>query len=178
MKKSFGETLWEWFKALVVAGVLAVIVRYFIFIPLRVEGDSMEPALQADSYLLFHKVNAIDRFDIILFRDDNGEVYIKRVVGLPGETVAYQDDMLFIDGQRVLEPFLDEAREENQIFTTDFTIPESANEQKIPSGHYFVLGDNRPRSKDSRMFGFVPFESVEGTAKVVIYPFDQMHLIK
>ena len=178
MKRPFSEIVWEWTKALVVAIGMALFIRYFVLIPVQVEGDSMEPALQPASYILYHQLTPIDRFDIILFHDDYGEVYIKRVVGLPGETVAYENDRLYINGELITEPFLKQAREENQIYTTDFSITEAADQQEVPAGHYFVLGDNRPRSKDSRMFGFVPEASVEGKAQVVIYPLNQITWIK
>lgn len=178
MKKPFSEIVWEWTKALVVAIGMALFIRYFVLIPVQVEGDSMEPTLQPASYILYHQLTPIDRFDIILFHDDYGEVYIKRVVGLPGETVAYENDRLYINGELITEPFLKQAREENQIYTTDFSITEAADQQEVPAGHYFVLGDNRPRSKDSRMFGFVPETSVEGKAQVVIYPLNQIAWIK
>lgn len=178
MKKSFSERVWEWTKALTVAMGMALFIRYFVLIPVQVEGSSMEPTLQPASFILYHHLNPIQRFDIILFHDDHGEVYIKRVVGLPGETIAYQDDRLYINGELIKEPFLAQVREENQIYTTDFSITEAANEQEVPEGHFFVLGDNRPRSKDSRMFGFVPEASVEGKAQVVIYPLNQVTWIK
>lgn len=178
MKKSFSERMWEWTKALTVAMVMALFIRYFVLIPVQVEGSSMEPTLQPASFILYHHLNPIERFDIILFHDDHGEVYIKRVVGLPGETIAYQNDHLYINGERIKEPFLQQVQEKNQIYTTDFSITESANEQEVPEGHFFVLGDNRPRSKDSRMFGFVPEASVEGKAQVVFYPLNQIAWIK
>lgn len=178
MKKPLSEILWDWAKATVVAIGLALLVRYFLLIPLQVEGDSMTPALKPDSYLLYHQSKSVNRFDIILFHDDSGVAYIKRVVGLPGETVAYQNDQLYIDGAKISEPFLDNTLQSNQVFTTDFSIIEAVDEQEVPDDHYFVLGDNRPRSKDSRMFGFVPSESVEGKARVIIYPFDQIAWIK
>ena len=178
MKKPFSERMWDWTKALTVAMVMALFIRYFVLIPVQVEGSSMEPTLQPASFILYHHLNPIERFDIILFHDDHGEVYIKRVVGLPGETIAYQNDHLYINGERIKEPFLQQVQEKNQIYTTDFSITESANEQEVPEGHFFVLGDNRPRSNDSRMFGFVPEASVEGKAQVVFYPLNQIAWIK
>lgn len=178
MRKSLSETIWQWSKALAVAIGLAFFIRYFIFIPLQVEGDSMAPMLKPDNYLIYHQSKSIDRFDTILFHDESGATYIKRVVGLPGETVAYKNDQLYINGEHIPEPFLANTLESNQIFTSDFSIVEAGDESKIPEGHYFVLGDNRPRSKDSRMFGVIPGESVVGKARMIIYPFDQIAWIK
>lgn len=178
MRKSITESLWNWIKAIVVAFGMALIVRYFLLIPVQVEGDSMAPALQPGDYILYHPISSIDRFDIILFHDENGVAYIKRVVGMPGETVVYLNDQLFIDGQQISEPFLSKKSESNQVFTADYSIIEATDVQEVPEHHYFVLGDNRPRSKDSRMFGFVPQEAIEGKARLIIYPFDQFTWIQ
>lgn len=138
----------------------------------------MAPALEPDSYILYDQSKSVERFDIILFHDDYGMAYIKRVIGLPGETVSYQNDHLYINGEMISEPFLEKSWKTNQVFTADFSISAATEEEVVPVGHYFVLGDNRPRSKDSRMFGFVPVESIEGQARMTIYPLDQLGWIQ
>lgn len=178
MKKSLSDCIWDWFKAFLVAFLIALFIRYFVLIPLKVEGDSMSSTLEPDTYILYSKNKKVDRFDIVLFHDANNQVFIKRVIGLPGETVVYQDDQLFINGKKVSEPFLHNDLEEEQVFTTDYPLSEEMNNKKIPADSYFVLGDNRPRSKDSRMLGFIPIEAIEGQARLVIYPLNQFSMLE
>lgn len=178
MKKSLSDIVWDWFKAFLIAFLIALFIRYFVLIPLKVVGDSMSPTLEPDSYILYSKNKNVDRFDIVLFHDANNQVFIKRVVGLPGETIIYQDDQLFINDKKVSEPFLQDDLNQEQVFTSDFPLPEDLQNKKIPEDSYFVLGDNRPRSKDSRMFGFIPIDAIEGQARLVIYPISQFSILE
>ncbi|WP_062532928.1 signal peptidase I [Jeotgalibaca dankookensis] len=177
MKKSLSDCIWDWFKAFLVAFLIALSIRYFVLIPLKVVGDSMSPTLEPDTYILYSKNKKVDRFDIVLFHDANNQVFIKRVIGLPGETIVYQDDQLFINDKKVSEPFLHNDLDEEQVFTTDFPLSEDLDNNKIPVDSYFVLGDNRPRSKDSRMLGFIPIEAIEGQARLVIYPLNRFSIL-
>lgn len=177
MKKSLSDCIWDWFKAFLVAFLIALSIRYFVLIPLKVVGDSMSPTLEPDTYILYSKNKKVDRFDIVLFHDANNQVFIKRVIGLPGETIVYQDDQLFINDKKVSEPFLHNGLDEEQVFTTDFPLSEDLDNNKIPVDSYFVLGDNRPRSKDSRMLGFIPIEAIEGQARLVIYPLNRFSIL-
>ncbi len=95
--------------------------------------------------------SAIKRFDVVVFRADNGAILIKRIIGLPGETVRYLDDQLYINGQPVAEPFLKkniQKDHETAPYTTNFASQELLNQKKLSKDCYFVLGDNRRMSKD------------------------------
>lgn len=162
----------KWLKATLIAMGIVVFVRYFLLIPINVAGDSMSPQLEPNSYIVYGPYAKIERFDIILFHDNQGESYIKRIIGLPGETLAYRDDQLYINGEALEEPHLAENRNSNQLLTPDFELESLTGEKEIPEDSYFVMGDNRSRSKDSRMFGFVPQGAINGKARMVIYPFD------
>lgn len=177
-KKHFHKKANEWFKAVIVAGGIILFLRYFIFIPISVAGDSMSPTLTADHYIIYHPSRSIERFDIVLFYDSQGEAYLKRVIGLPGETLVYESDQLYINGNVIPEPYLEQNRKNNQLLTPDFTLESLVGVSSIPEDSYFVMGDNRPRSKDSRMFGFVPQQSIKGKASMVIYPFDSLAVIR
>jgi len=103
--------------------------------------------------------------------------YIKRVIGLPGDTVEVRDDVLYINGKAMEEPYLEESKEDNDLFgkfTADFTLQELTGETYVPEESIFVLGDNRINSNDSRFFGFIPKESIIGEVKFQFYPLDDI----
>ncbi|WP_100371853.1 signal peptidase I [Bacillus sp. FJAT-45037] len=161
----------DWLKAIIVALLFATIIRAFFFISYEVRGESMMPSAYDGERFIINKVgyNFVepDRFDLIVFHATETEDYIKRVIALPGDTVQYVDDRLYINGEYVDEPFLVERVEEgNRMpYTYDFAYP-----QVIPEGHVFVLGDNRPYSKDSRMIGPISYESIVGKVDMRFWP--------
>lgn len=168
----------KWLKAVLLALGIASFIKYFIFIPVTVEGISMDPTLQTGNHILYETFTSIERFDIILFHDAKGNSYIKRVIGLPGESLSYHEDQLYINSEPIDDSFIFEKNDMvNQVFTPDFTLESITGVDVIPEDSYFVLGDNRTRSKDSRMFGFVPKDSVEGKAILIFYPFDDFKIL-
>ena len=146
--------------------LLIIIIRTFIVTPIRVNGDSMNPTLKDGEIMILNKIgysiNGVERFDIVVV-DYNGDKLIKRVIGLPGETLKYENNVLYINGQEVEEPYLNES-------TEDFNIT-SLGYSKIPRDCYFVLGDNRDDSKDSRIIGCVSEKQIKGKTSLVILPF-------
>lgn len=171
--------LWEWTKALLMAIALAVIIRTFLFAPFLVDGESMAPNLADQERLIVNKVIYLirepKRGEIVVFHATPEKDYIKRVVGLPGETIEFKDDQLYIDGEIVPEPELEHieaAYRENGIsYTRDF------GPVHIPEGHLFVMGDNRPNSEDSRELGPIPLETVVGRADLSFWPLPQFRLL-
>ena len=97
---------------------------------------------------------------------------IKRVVGLPGETIEYKDNFLYVNGEKYKEKFLGD-----EVITEDFSLKELGYD-KIPKGYYLVLGDNRENSKDSRSFGLVKEKDIVGLAWIRLYPFNKIKFIK
>ena len=177
IERSKTKKITDFLRLLLLSLAVAVFIRYFVFIPVKVEGSSMSPTLEHNTHIVYEPFTTLERFDIILFHDSQGEAFIKRIVGLPGERLRYEDDQLYINDEPIDEPILDLENEENQVDTADFTLESLTGLDVIPEENYYVLGDNRSRSKDSRMFGFVPKVSIEGKARLVIYPFDKIAIL-
>jgi len=183
-KKEKSE-LWEWTKALVIAFAIAVIIRYFLFTPIVVDGESMMPTLKDGDRMIVNKIGYTigkpDRFDIVVFHAPEGKDYIKRVIGLPGDYIEYKDDQLYINGEPFDEPYLDEYKSEitDGTLTQDFTLKDiDPSLEVIPEGYVFVMGDNRRYSKDSRHIGVVSEEKIIGNTNVVFWPLSDMKLVK
>lgn len=140
-----------------------ILVRTFICTPINVNGTSMSTTLKDGDIMLLNKIgmktNGLKRFDIVVIRTNNNFL-IKRIIGLPGETISYQDEKLYING-KVLED------EYNLNETGDFDPIE------IGDNEYFVMGDNRNVSKDSRLIGTVEKEDIIGKTNLIIFPFDK-----
>lgn len=183
-----------WLVGLIAALIL---IRQFVFTSVIVSGGSMDPTLQDRERVIALKRAKLKRFDIVTFPapDDPSKNYIKRVIGLPGETVEYKDDTLYIDGKKMSEPYLDEFKGELQngeFLTPDFTLEglQSRFEQtgdvkfpltdegKIPEGKLFVMGDNRQISKDSRLIGYVNEKDISGDVRFSFWPPSKFGVIK
>ncbi|MDM5249284.1 signal peptidase I [Lysinibacillus sp. G4S2] len=182
-EKQTRNEFWGWFKAIGLAIILTMGVRYFIVSPVAVQGASMEPTFENGDKVIVNKVGPrisnYDRFDIIVFEAKEDENFIKRIIGLPGDHIAYKDDVLYINGKAYDEPYLTEYKEalrDKGNFTYDFTLEEQLGEMTVPEGHFFVLGDNRRRSIDSRKqeVGFVSQDKILGTAEFVLWPFERL----
>ncbi|WP_202171254.1 signal peptidase I [Bacillus sp. USDA818B3_A] len=178
MKDRTKIEVYSWLKSIAFAFIISVLCRQFIFTPTTVFGESMSPAFQENDGLIVSKMSEIQRFDIIVFDapDSKGEHYIKRVIGLPGDRMEMKNDVLYINGKALPEPYLIENKKEN-IFnklTEDFSLQERTGVSKVPEGMLFVMGDNRLKSKDSRSFGYISYDSVIGEVKFRIYPLQEI----
>lgn len=172
---SKGKEILSTLMYIIVALVIFMLVRQFLFAPVSVEGDSMVPTLHDDDRLILNKVAGIDRFDIVVFNapDEPEKQYIKRVIGVPGDTIEVRDDVLFVNGEEVPEEYLAAdyfTVDESDNFTDDFNLAILTGMEKVPEGQYFLLGDNRINSKDSRFFGFVEESAIIGTTDLRIWP--------
>ncbi len=163
------SAIFGWLKVILLALIIAFGIRYFLISPVTVYGDSMDPTLHDGEHLFINKMANPDRFDIIVFPapDEEGAEYIKRVIGLPGDTVEYRSDELYINGKKYDEPYLDSEKESitSGYLTEDFKLselPACGGVNKVPKGELFVLGDNRRISKDSRYIGFIKEDDVLG----------------
>ncbi|PQF25487.1 signal peptidase I [Enterococcus mundtii] len=180
-KQRYIDRFWLFIKFLLCSIVIAFILRGFILIPVPVEGNSMENVLKQGDMVVMEKFSEIRRFDVVVFQLSDGTIYIKRVIGLPGETVSYEKDQLKINGQPVEEPYLSKnirSDHENAPYTTDFTLEELTGYAELPEDSYFVLGDNRRVSKDSRSFGTIARNEILGKARFVYYPLSEIKWIR
>lgn len=162
-KKSFNYYLKEYGPYLAVI-VIVLLIKQFLFSPVMVSGESMINTLKDSDIMIMDKIslntNPIKRFEIVVITYQN-RYLIKRVVGLPGEKIEYKDNKLYVNGEYVEEPFLDKEQ-----VTNDISL-------KVPEGFYFVLGDNRVNSNDSRYLGCFSLEKIEGRTSFTIFPFSR-----
>ncbi|MBS4217593.1 signal peptidase I [Bacillus sp. FJAT-49711] len=177
MKKSTKKEIYSWMKSIALAFIIAFICRQFLFTPTTVFGESMSPTFHEHDRIVVSKTTKIERFDVIVFNaPDANKHYIKRVIGLPGDRIKVQDDILYVNGKEIKEPYLIENKKGSPLnkITWDFTLKEITGKSNVPKGVYFVMGDNRLYSKDSRSFGFVSAESVIGEVKFRFYPLEKI----
>lgn len=151
--------------------VMVILIRTFIITPVRVNGTSMDPTLKNGEIMILNKIkynkNDIKRFDIVVIKMEK-ELLIKRVIGLPNEEVKYVDNKLYINGEYIKESFLND-----DVYTTNFSL-DDFKLKKIPENCYFVMGDNREVSLDSRTFGCFSKDKILGSANLVLFPFTKL----
>lgn len=139
--------------------VVIVVIRIFIATPVKVDGDSMYNTLNDNDIVLLSKLSSIDRFDIIVLKEnDNNATIIKRVIGMPGDKVKMRNNKIYIN---------------NKIIEDEYAYGETSDYDEITLGddEYFVLGDNRLISKDSRYFGAIKKSDIKGKAVFRLFPF-------
>ena len=149
--------------------VVVVLIRSFIVTPVTVSGSSMDPTLKDKEILLLAKFNKnYQRFDVVVINYENERI-IKRIIGVPGDNIKYVDNVLYVNDEKIDEPF-------SHGKTEDFTLEGITYDvyDKIPEGHYLVLGDNRPKSYDSRMIGLIDKEDIVGKSSIRIFPFNKI----
>jgi len=150
--------------------LVVILLRTFIVTPIQVDGASMYPTLEDKEILILKKYDkSFDRFEVVVF-DYNGSRLIKRVIGLPGERVEYKDNKLYIDGKEVKEDF------DRNSKTEDFVL-DDIGADIIPKGYYFVMGDNRDNSTDSRIIGLVSEKDIKGSTNLSVFPFNKIGTI-
>ena len=139
--------------------IVVVLIRSFIVTPVRVNGRSMYPTLKGGEIMLLNKLGKVNRFDIVVLKIDKEEDnLIKRIIGMPGETVEIKNNEIYIN---------------DEILTDKYGYGLTYDIDKITLGkdEYFILGDNRQISLDSRVFGTIKKEEIKGTTNFIIYPF-------
>ncbi|RYM05783.1 signal peptidase I [Sporolactobacillus sp. THM7-7] len=165
-----------WIRAIGLALLIVFVVRTFLIGNYVVDGPSMEPALQDGDRLLVNKLDYTfhepKRFDVVIFHATKTDDYVKRVIGLPGDTIRYANDQLYVNDKPIKESFLKSNK--NQLLsgqlTWDFTLHGLTGEMRVPKGKLWVMGDNRQNSADSRVFGFVSQNDVVGKVFLRYWP--------
>jgi signal peptidase I len=172
------ESIWSalsWVRDLAFSVLIAVVLIVFIYQPVKVEGTSMMPTLTDNERIFINKftyrfgLGAIERGDTVVFwyPQDPTKSYIKRVIGIPGDRVRVLSGQVFVNGQQLSEDYVPE-------INRDFASWRDGEEQTVPKESYFVLGDHRNASSDSRMWGWVPRENIYGKAVFVYWPLRSM----
>jgi len=187
----FGKEIFEWVKAIAIAVILVLIIRWLLFMPFIVDGPSMQPNFQTGERVIvnkiLYKIREPKRGEVIVFHvPEEGRNFIKRVIGVEGDTIRYEGDDLYVNGEKVEETYIKEAIDQahaeghnynNSQFSQNFPN-ESFTDAVVPKDHIFVLGDNRPESKDSRMIGFVSLDEVIGRSDIIFWPMDKAKIVK
>lgn len=170
-KRNTARELWDTLKFILLAAIIVIPIRMFIFQPFIVSGESMYPTFNNADYLIIDEFSYYlhdpKRGDVIVFHypNDPKRYFIKRVIGLPGDTIIFKDRGVTIknaenpDGVKLSEPYL-----------SQITIPGEQTEVVVDADHYFVMGDNRGFSSDSRAWGLLPRKNMVGKAGLRLLP--------
>ena len=158
MKGNFKKFLKEYVPYIVVL-ILVILIKKYVITPVKVNGNSMNNTLKNGDIMILniigYRFNDIKRFDIVVV-DDGDEYLIKRVIGLPGETIEYKDGTLFVNDKKVKD---------------NYGIGDTNDlKEKVPKNSYYVLGDNRNNSLDSRFFGAFTRNKIIGKTNLTIFP--------
>lgn len=165
-KKATKDIFWDYVPYIIII-IFVIIIRTYIATPIRVNGNSMDPTLSEGETMILNKIGlkkGIKRFDIIVV-NAGSDYIIKRIIAMPGETIAYIDGKLYINGKYMEDKY-------SLSKTEDFDVV------KLQDNEYFVMGDNRAISKDSRIIGPVTENQIEGKTNLVIFPFSKMGIVK
>src|SRR5271154_2503784 len=163
-----------WLRDMLISIVVSFFIITFLYQPVKVEGTSMAPRLHDQDRLFINKFaynfEKIERDDVVVFYypRDTQKSYIKRVIGLPGDTVRIADGQVFVNGRALAEPYVPER----------YRDVRSMDEFRVPEGEYFVMGDHRSISSDSRDFGPVERSLIYGKAAFVYWPREEMGVVR
>ena len=195
MAKEFKKsTVREYFESIVIAVILALFIRTFVVQAFKIPTGSMENNLLIGDHLLVNKfvfgptetslertllpIGTIKRGDVLVFKYpvEPDRDFIKRVIGLPGDTVELREKKVYINGKPLDEPyvhFLQPPGGESELHeVTSFDVRERYGPVTVPANQYFMMGDNRDNSQDSRYWGFMPRENVKGKALLIYWSYE------
>lgn len=175
---AIGSFIFSSIEAVVVALAISVVLYLFLMTPHEVVGTSMVPNFQSGEHLVANKLvynfRKPERGDVVIFKYSETRDFIKRVIAVPGDVLSLRDGRFYIN-DRVLDEskYLD-----SSVYTSGSDFLREGETTEIPLDHYFVVGDNRPHSSDSRTFGPVDISTIKAKAWVVYYPFDNFRVIE
>lgn len=214
---SMGRWLWEWTKSIVVAFFLFLVVRTFVVEAFQIPTGSMENTLLVGDFLLVNKMvygaeipgvsirlpafDPPEHGDIVVFepppsaRQAENTNYVKRIVGLPGDTLLMVEGALYVNGAPVPEPYAkhtrpyEDPRSPQFDWQRSFLVEDGRHVQEyrptrdnwgplaVPPEHFFVMGDNRDNSEDSRYWGFVPRDAIRGKPLIIYFSYDRNRIV-
>lgn len=165
-----------WMRDLMFSVIIAIVIILFLYQPVKVEGTSMMPSLVDQERIFINKfvyrlgLGDIGRGDTVVFHypTDPSKSYIKRVIGLPGDTIAIEEGRVYVNGKPLDEDYVPDEYRDRQ------TIPR----MRVPEDQYYVLGDHRSSSNDSRTWGPVPRQYIYGKAVFVYWPIEKMGILR
>ncbi|HLU99974.1 MAG TPA: signal peptidase I [Acidobacteriota bacterium] len=172
-RRSFRSEVRSWMRDVFFAAMTAILIVIFVVQPVKVEGTSMQPELSDQERIFVNKFvyhfSEIERGDVVVFwyPRDPTKSFIKRVIGLPGERVEINEGVVYLNGEPLREPYLIPRFHDNRSF----------GPIRVTPNHYFVLGDHRNSSNDSRNWGLVPRENIFGKAILRYWPVSKLGLI-
>jgi signal peptidase I len=174
------RTALSWVRDLTFSVLIAIVLIVFIYQPVKVEGTSMEPGLTDQERIFINKftysfgLGQIERGDTVVFwyplDETKTKSYIKRVIGLPGDRIRIDAGQVYVNGRALAEDYVPNSFRDTLSWPTDTR----GVERTVPEGNYFVLGDHRSQSSDSRAWGYVPRADIYGKAVFVYWPIDKM----
>ncbi|NLN83661.1 MAG: signal peptidase I [Firmicutes bacterium] len=171
MEKSLKRNILEWVGVLALAVLFALFLRNYVVEFLAIDGSTMMPTLINRERIISYKLGEVKRHDIIIFSlsSDPRRIFAKRIIGLPGEEISIEQGRVFIDGQELEEEYLG-----------SFSLQQSMPATIIEKDHYFVLGDNRAVSLDSRdkVMGTIPKENIRGRVIAVFWPISRWRVLQ
>lgn len=184
-KKDEEESFGRWLIDVIIMVLVIMGIYYLLFNFVlsneSVSGPSMQPTFESNDRVIALRHANIKRNDIVILKapDQKNALYIKRVIGLPGDTVQSKNDKLYINGHQVAEPYLNNhftktAHANHQLYTFNFTLKSRLRVNRVPKDSYFVMGDHRDVSNDSRYFGFVKRSAIVGVVKFRYWPLNQI----
>lgn len=166
--------------------VLVILIRWLLFKPFIVDGPSMKPNFHTGERVIVNEIlydiRKPERGEVIVFHvPSEGRDFIKRVIGVAGDTVTVEGDVVTVNGEPVNETYIqsaiDDAHNNNILYNNKNFPNEQFTDNKVPEGHVFVMGDNRSDSTDSRMIGYVPLGDIVGRADLIFWPVKNISLI-
>jgi signal peptidase I len=174
---SVGKFVYSLIETILVALVLAIVLYLFIMTPHEVVGSSMHPTYQNGEFLMANKITyqfaEPQRGDVIIFKYSDTQDFIKRIIGIPGDEVMIKDGKIYINGELLNETdYLD-----SSVITNGGSYIHEGQSIILSDTEYFVCGDNRTNSSDSREFGPIEDTQIKGKAWIVYFPFNQFRLV-
>lgn len=187
--KQFFKDSWLGFSlrwSLIVLVILGIVLGLFTFVLAnqQIFGASMQPNFNPGDRVFANQLQPVRRGQVVIVKapDENGQNwYIKRVIGLPGDSVKVVDDTLFVNDRPLPEKYLEAYKQKlkpGDHLTTNFTLKQVTHATKVPKNQYFVLGDNRRVSRDSRNFGFITKDDIRGVVFMKYWPLNDIHFYK